>query len=145
MATYRSTGSVVRAGWLNQAAAFGFGAVFVLVGLSGFVVSGGHHAVGPEGGELFGLFQVNVLHNVVHLVVGAVLIAAAIMGDATARNANAVFGLVYLVLFVVGLAVVGTGANVIALNGADNALHLVLGLALTGVGFGARLAVRPIR
>ena len=48
-------------------------------------------------------------------------------------------------LFVVGLVVVGTGANLIAFNGADNALHLVLGLALTGVGFGARLTVRPIR
>jgi hypothetical protein len=142
MATYRSTGVIARTGRINQGVGFVFGAVFVLVGLTGFVVSGGHHAVGREGGELFGVFQVNVLHNVVHLVVGAVMVAAAIMGDRTARNANATFGVVYLVLFALGLAVVDTPANVIALNGADNALHLVFGLALTGFGFGARMLAR---
>jgi len=152
MATYRSTGVIAHTGRINQGVGFVFGAVFVLVGLTGFVVSGGHHAVGPEGGELFGVFQVNVLHNVVHLVVGAVMVAAAIMGERTARNANATFGVVYLVLFALGLAIVDTPANVIALNGADNALHLVLGLALTvvGFGFGARMlarrdAARPFR
>jgi hypothetical protein len=99
MATYRSTGVIARTGRINQGVGFVFGAVFVLVGLTGFVVSGGHHAVGRQGGELFGVFQVNVLHNVVHLVVGAVMVAAAIMGERTARNANAAFGVVYLVLF----------------------------------------------
>jgi hypothetical protein len=119
---------------LNSLAAFAFGAVFVLVGLAGFVVSGGHHPVGADGGELLGLFQVNVLHNVVHIAVGAVLVAAAIVGSRQARLANTVFGVTYLVLFVAGLVLIGTSANVIALNGADNVLHLVLGLALTAVG-----------
>lgn len=121
---------------LNSLVAFAFGAVFVLVGLSGFFVSGGHHAVGAEGGELLGLFQVNLLHNVVHLVVGAALIAAGIAGPRAAKRANTLFGAVYLVLFVAGLFLIGTAANVIALNSADNVLHLVLGLALTGVGLG---------
>jgi hypothetical protein len=90
--------------------------------------------VGSEGGELLGLFQVNVLHNVVHIAVGAALIAAAIVGSRQARLANTVVGVSYLVLFVAGLVLIGTSANIIALNGADNVLHLVLGLALTAVG-----------
>jgi hypothetical protein len=135
MTTHGRTGAL--AGHrINSLVAFAFGAVFVIVGLSGFFVSGGHHAVGQSGGELLGLFRVNVLHNVVHLLVGAVMIAAAIVGNRAAKTANTVFGLVYLVLFVAGLFLVGTGANIIALNAADNGLHLVLGLALAGIGFG---------
>jgi hypothetical protein len=131
------SGTALSAGRINQVVGFAFGTVFVLVGLTGFVVSGGHHAVGTDGGELFGLFRVNVLHNVVHLLVGAVMIAAAIMADRAAKTANAVFGVTYLVLFVAGLFAIGTAANVIALNAADNVLHLGLGLVLAGVAFGA--------
>ena len=66
---------------LNTLVAFAFGAVFVLVGLAGFVVSSGHHAVGRDGGKLFGLFQVNVVHNLVHLALGAVLLAVGLLSD----------------------------------------------------------------
>src|SRR6478672_8806914 len=121
---------------VNGIVALAFGAVFVVVGLAGFLVSGGHPAVGPNGGALLGLFQVNALHNVVHLAIGAVLIAAALRGDRPARTANRAFGVLYLVLFVAGLFLVGTGLNLVALNASDNILHLVLGIALAGVGFG---------
>ena len=77
-----------------------------------------------------------MLHNVVHLAIGAVLIAAALRGDRPARTANRAFGVLYLVLFVAGLFLVGTGLNLVALNASDNILHLVLGIALAGVGFG---------
>ncbi|GAA0802289.1 DUF4383 domain-containing protein [Spirilliplanes yamanashiensis] len=131
------TGSGVVAGHkLNSLVAVAFGAVFVLVGLAGFFVSGGHHPAGTEGGELAGLFQVNVLHNVVHLAAGAAMVAAAIVGSRQAKRANTVIGLLYLLLFVAGLFLVGTPANVVALNDADNVLHLVLGLALTAAGLG---------
>jgi hypothetical protein len=134
MTVYSGTGAgVLSSGRVNQVVGFAFGAVFVLVGLSGFVVSGGHHAVGADGGDLAGLFRVNVLHNSVHLIVGAVMIAAAIMGNRAARNANATFGAIYFVLFLAGLFAIGTAANLIALNLADNLLHLGLGLALLGV------------
>jgi Domain of unknown function (DUF4383) len=122
---------------VNGLVALVFGAVFVVVGLSGFLVSGGHPAVGTSGGALLGLFQVNVLHNLVHLAIGAVMIAAALRGDRAARSANRGVGVLYLVLFVAGLFLVGTPLNVVALNGGDNILHLVLGVALTGIGFGA--------
>ena len=119
---------------LNTPVAFVFGAVFVLVGLAGFVVSGGHHAIGQDGGKLLGLFQVNVVHNLVHLAVGAVMIGAAIAGARAAKMVNVLFGVVYLVVFVFGLFALGNALNFLALNAADNGLHLVLGAVLLAVG-----------
>ena len=132
------TGSPTVAGRsVNGLVALAFGAVFVVVGLAGFLVSGGHPAVGTSGGALLGLFQVNVLHNVVHLAIGVAMIGAALRGDRAARTANRMFGVLYLVLFVAGLFLVKTGLNLVALNVSDNVLHLVLGVVLAGVGFGA--------
>jgi hypothetical protein len=135
MATH--TGTLSRIG-LNSIVAYGFGAIFVLVGVAGFTVSGGHTAAGHEGGDLLGVFQVNVLHNVVHLAVGAVMLGAAVAGNVAARLTNTAVGAVYLLLAVVGLFILGDSpANIIALNGADNGLHAVLGVALLGVGLAA--------
>jgi hypothetical protein len=136
MTTHSGTG-VVAGRRINTMVAFAFGAVFVIVGLLGFTVSGGHHVAGTDGGKLLGLFQVNVLHNLVHLAVGAVMIAAAITGVRAAKAVNTLFGVVYLVVFVFGLFAAGNAVNILALNGADNGLHLVLGLALTAIGLGA--------
>jgi hypothetical protein len=122
---------------VNGMVALVFGAVFVLVGLAGFLVSGGHPASGTSGGALLGLFQVNVLHNFVHLAIGTAMIAASLRGDRSARLANQGFGVLYLVLFVLGLFLVGTELNIVAINSGDNVLHLVLGAVLAGFGFGA--------
>jgi hypothetical protein len=136
MATQTHTGTLSRIG-LNSVVAFAFGAVFVLVGMAGFTVSGNHAAAGHEGGDLLGLFQVNTLHNVVHLAVGAVMLGAAVAGNRAARLTNTLVGAVYLLLAVLGLFITGDSPlNIIALNGADNGLHAVLGLALVGTGLG---------
>lgn len=71
MTTHNGAGIATGGRRLNQLAATVIGAVLVLVGLAGFFVSGSHDPVGEEGGQLLGLFQVNVAHNVVHLAVGA--------------------------------------------------------------------------
>jgi Domain of unknown function (DUF4383) len=133
------TGAGIAAGRrINSLVAGAFGAVFVIVGLLGFSVSGGHSAAGHTGGQLLGLFQVNVLHNLVHLAVGAVMIAAAIAGVRAAKLTNTLIGAVYLVLGLVGLVITGDNPlNIIALNGADNGLHLALGVALLAAGLGA--------
>jgi hypothetical protein len=119
---------------INTLVAFVFGAVFVLVGLAGFVVSGGHHAIGQDGGRLLGLFQVNVAHNLVHLAVGAVMTGAAITGTRAAKGVNLLMGAVYLVVFIFGLFATGNALNFIALNAADNGLHLVIGTTLLAIG-----------
>ena len=112
------------------------GAVFLVVGILGFVpgVTSNYDAMefaGHESGaELFGLFQVSVLHNLVHLAFGVVGLAAASRANA-ARSFLAIGGLVYLALWIYGLAVDhGSDANFVPLNDADNWLHLGLGVGM---------------
>jgi hypothetical protein len=137
MAT-RDIAGVRTGGRLNSLVAATVGAVFVVVGLLGFTVSGGHNVAGHEGGQLVGVFQVNTLHNIVHLAVGAAMIAAAIASTRAARLANTLIGVVYLALGALGLFITGDNPlNIIALNGADNGLHLVIGALLVAVGLGA--------
>ena len=119
---------------LNQIVGWVAGTVFVLVGLLGFTVSGGHDMAGMTGGALVGIFQVNVLHNVVHLLVGAALVAGAMAGAKAARTVNSLVGVVYLVVGALGLFILDTSANILALNGYDNWLHLFSGAALLGLG-----------
>lgn len=110
-----------------------FGAVYLVVGLAGFAVTGGVGFASTEGNPLV-VFDVNPLHNVVHLAIGATLLLAARRSVAAARGANTTVGAVYLLVGLLGLFLVGSGANLLALNGADNVLHLGSALLLLGVG-----------
>ena len=110
-----------------------FGAVYLLVGLAGFAVTGGVGFAATEGKPLI-LFDVNPLHNIVHLLVGALLVLGARGGVKAAKGTNTLVGGVYLVVGLVGLFLVGSGANILALNSADNVLHLASAILLLGVG-----------
>lgn len=125
------------------------GAVFLLVGILGFVpaittnsgdlMMAGHHSEAM----LLGLFQVSVLHNVVHLLFGVAGLALA-RSAAGSRAFLTVGGAIYFVLWVYGLVVPhDSAANFVPLNSADNWLHLLLTVGMTGLGvvFGRR-AVR---
>jgi hypothetical protein len=68
--------------------------------------------------------------------VGALLLAAGRTVPG-AKVANTVVGGVYLVVGIVGLFLVGSDLNIIALNEADNVLHFASALLLLGVGLGA--------
>lgn len=127
-----STGRTV-----NQQLGAAFGAVYVLVGLLGFLVSSGAGFAGTEGGELLGIFEVNGLHNVVHLAVGALLLVAA-RTPGTARSVNVLVGSVYAVVGAIGLVIIGTEANLLALNAADNLLHFASAAVLLGVALSER-------
>jgi cyanate permease len=107
-----------------------FGVVFALVGLAGFLVS--DTVAETDDATLLG-FEVNHLHNVVHLLIGVALLAAS-RRTATARTANLAIGIAYLGLAVLGPFLTGTSANVLALNSPDHVLHLLSGLVLAGVG-----------
>jgi hypothetical protein len=113
-----------------------FGAVYLLVGIAGFLVSSGAPFAGTEGGTLL-LFEVNPLHNIVHLAIGAVLLGAATASVPAARAANTTVGAVYLLVGLLGLFLIGSAANILALNGADNVLHLASAVLLLGVGVAA--------
>jgi hypothetical protein len=123
-----------------QQAAMVVAITFLAVGVLGFVpgvttdydtmMFGGHHSEA----KLLGVFQVSVLHNIVHLLFGAAGLALA----RTASGAKTYLiggGAIYLVLWVYGLVIDQTsGANFVPLNTADNWLHLVLGLGMILLG-----------
>ena len=134
MATHTSTGIAARTN--VQKASMVVGAVFLLVGVLGFVPGitsnfeelsfAGHHSEAM----LLGLFQVSALHNIVHLLFGAagLVLARTAMG---ARSFLLYGGIVYLVLFVYGLVVPqDSDGNFVPLNSFDNILHLLLGVGM---------------
>ncbi len=119
---------------LNKAVGIGFGAVYLVVGVLGFIVTGDSAFAGSEGGLLLGLFMVNPLHNIVHLLVGGVLLGAGLASASTAQRANGVVGTVYLLVGLLGLVFVDTAANILALNTMDHLLHFASAVLLMVVG-----------
>ncbi|HEY8281060.1 MAG TPA: DUF4383 domain-containing protein [Leifsonia sp.] len=126
----------------NRLVATIFGAVYLLVGLLGFAFTGGVGFVATKGGLILGIFEVNPLHNVAHLLIGAALLIAGLTRVAAAKAVNTTVGAVYLLLGIVGFFLVGTGANILALNTPDHFLHLVSAIVLLGVGLGAEKTAR---
>ena len=127
----------------NKLVATIFGAVYVLVGLVGFLVTASVGFVATEGGLLLGIFSLNPLHNVVHLLVGALLLYAGLrMAEAGAATINTVVGAVYLLVGILGLFIIGGSLNLLALNAADNVLHFLSAVVLLGVGLFARARTR---
>lgn len=126
----------------GQKAALVVGALFTLTGLIGFAITGFDDFAGRTGETLLG-FEINPLHNIVHLVIGLAGLALWRRAD-TARTYGWVLFGGYGLAFFYGLAVAGkdsSDGNFLSLNGADNVLHL-LG-ALAGL-FIARTAYRRL-
>ncbi len=123
-----------------QKAALAVGAVFLLVGILGFIpgITTNYETMGFAGHEsqalLLGIFQVSVLHNIVHLLFGAAGIAMA-RSAAQSRNYLVIGGAIYLVLWLYGLLIgLDTAANFVPVNMADNWLHFILGVGMLGLG-----------
>jgi arginine exporter protein ArgO len=131
-----NTNRVGRQKTTMEKAAQAVGAVFLLVGVLGFIpgITSNYDSLGfaGHGSEalLLGVFQVSVLHNIVHLLFG---VAGLLMGrtDPQAKNFLLYGGVIYLILWIYGLLVGhdSTG-NFVPVNSADNWLHLVLGLGM---------------
>jgi hypothetical protein len=122
-----------------QRAAQVVGAVFLLVGVLGFIpgVTTNYESLGLAGhgseALLLGVFQVSILHNIVHLLFGVAGIALS-RTPGRAKQYLLYGGIVYLVLWLYGLLVGhDTSANFVPVNTADNWLHLVLGLGMIGL------------
>lgn len=117
----------------NRLLATVFGAVYLLVGILGFFVTSGIGFFATEGRNLI-FFEVNPLHNVIHLAIGAALLFAGLASTKAAKTMNSTVGSVYLLVGIAGLFLPGTALNIIALNGADNVLHLGSAIVLLAVG-----------
>ena len=114
-----------------------FGWTFIVVGLAGFASTGtsmeANHLLAPR---LFGLFPVNVLHNVVHLLFGVWgIIGARSLGGARGYFVGA--GVIYLLLAALG-TVAPNGFGLVPIGGNDVGLHLFLAIGLLASSFIAR-------
>jgi hypothetical protein len=124
----------------TQKAAAAVGAVFLLVGVLGFIPGittgyGGMEMAGHQSdAKLLGIFEVSILHNIVHLLFGAAGLALARTWNG-ARSYLLGGGAVYVMLWLYGLLIdKSTAANFVPVNAADDWLHLVLGLGMIGLG-----------
>ena len=121
-----------------QLAATIVGLTFLAAGVAGFIpgitTNAGDIALyGHESpAMLLGIFQVSVLHNIIHLVFG---VAGLVMAKAAAKMYLVGGGVIYLVTWLYGVAIgPATSLNFVPLNDADNWLHLGLGAGMAAVG-----------
>jgi hypothetical protein len=102
------------------------GSVLVLVGILGFVL--------PS--PLFGLFEVDLNHNIIHIASGALTLFAALQGIGGMRLWGKIFGLVYLAVAILGFVIPGGDIfGIIHVNMPDNFLHIALAAVFLYVGF----------
>lgn len=114
----------------SQKGALIVGGLFTLIGLVGFAITGFDDFAGKTGETLLG-FEINGLHNLVHLVIGAAGLLMWRRRD-SARTYGLLLFAAYTVTFFYGLVVAGKEAedgNFLSINAADNVLHLVSALA----------------
>ncbi|MEV0643968.1 DUF4383 domain-containing protein [Phytomonospora sp. NPDC050363] len=123
-----------------QLVALVLGIVFLLVGIAGFIPGlttdvGEMSFAGHESGAmLLGVFQVSILHNIVHLLFGVAGVAMA-RSFSTARSYLIGGGVVYALVWLYGLFISHDSvANFIPVNTADNWLHLGLAVAMIALG-----------
>jgi hypothetical protein len=101
------------------------GVVFIAVGVLGFVNN-----------PVLGIFAVNGLHNLIHILSGIIALGAVAMGTKATRTFSQVFGIIYGLVAVLGFILPSPLLGLIEINMADNLLHVVLALVFLYIGFG---------
>lgn len=113
----------------TKTASLVIGIIFIAVGLLGFmanpIVGSSHEAI----------FHTDAVHNGVHIISGVLFLLIALAAPARAGMFLKVFGIVYLLLGVLGLATIGSDEmthllGFLAVNRADNYLHIALGIVI---------------
>ena len=114
------------------------GVIFLVAGIAGFTP-----ALCPNG-LLLGLFAVNGMHNIVHILSGVLALAMAFGTEATARNYFRIVGVVYALVTVLGFVAGRDGMLMgMSMNVADNFLHLVFAVFFLWAGFVWHRALPP--
>ncbi len=113
------------------------GAAYVAVGIFGFFITGfGSFLADTDDKLFFGFASINPMHNLVHLAVGAFLIAMTRFSTPVNEGALMGIGLFYLVAFVIGVSA-PDNLTIIAMNGAndgENLVHIVTGITALTAG-----------
>ena len=125
--------------------ALAFGAVYLLIGIVGFFITGFDNFFGNEVApgvhhadeNLLG-FMINPFHNVVHILIGAAGLALS-RTLAGARTYGWLLAVGYGAAFVYGLIAVGKDWDFLNLNAADNVLHILTAIV------GLVIALGPVR
>ena len=115
-----------------------FGAIYLLVGIVGFFLTGFDDFAGNSQHEMLLFFMINPMHNIVHIVIGVagLLLARTLSG---ARTYGWLLAVGYGVAFVYGLLAVGEDWDFLNINAADNVLHIATALV------GLVIALIPVR
>ncbi|MCU1471902.1 MAG: conserved hypothetical rane protein [Glaciihabitans sp.] len=123
----------------NRVLGIFFGVIYLVAGICGFFLTSSITFTGASGAFLIGLFEVNPLHNLIHVVVGVALLLAALTSARAAKPVNTGLGAIFLIVGIIGLFVASSGnpLNILALNAADNVLNFATAVVLLAVGLGA--------
>ncbi len=126
----------------NRILALALGVIFTILGIIGFFTPT-ENSTGVQ--AIFGIFDSDLIHNIIYLVTGLLGIAAAFTGYS--RHYNRVFGVVYLLWGLLGLIPVlyfpagtfgtdsGLFLGITHLNAGDHILHIIAGVIAIVVGF----------
>lgn len=119
-----------------------FGIVLLLVGLLGLVPNPivGDPAPSEAGGD-GALFGANIVHDLVHLLTGVAALAVGygVNSPHHARTFNVAVGTVYAIVALLGFGLPDLMGDLLAVNTADNILHVAIALVLIGVGLGVEI------
>lgn len=120
----------------NRVVGLALGALFLLLGVVGLLLSAGSAFLGP-GVSLGGVIATNPALGLIQGLLGAAVLLGAVSNLTASRTVNAWAGFAFLVLGFVGLFLVGPEPNVLALTSTANAVHFGASAVLLAVGLGA--------
>jgi hypothetical protein len=117
--------------------ALAFGAIYLLIGIIGFFITGFENFFSHTDRTLLG-FEINGMHNVVHILIGVagLVLARTLAG---ARSYGWLLAVGYGAAFLYGLFATDKAWDFLSLNWADNFLHLATALV------GLVIALMPVR
>jgi hypothetical protein len=123
-----------------KTAALAIGAIFILVGLLGFI---DNPIIGDSDKAIF---HADTLHNWVHIISGVLFVLVAVASPASASMVLILFGIVYTIIGIVGFISIGSDGmgkvlGFLHVNGADNFLHVALGVIILFAGIASRKTV----
>ncbi len=113
------------------------GVAYLLLGILGLILAPG------DGDELFGVFRVNLAHNLLHLVTGGVFVVVGTPSHERGKLVNLWIGIPYAAIAVLGIANVVVN-DLLEANVTDDYLHLstaVLALFFGTIGAEGRARV----
>ncbi|HKZ38377.1 MAG TPA: DUF4383 domain-containing protein [Chryseolinea sp.] len=120
-----------------KTAALIFGIIFIAVGLLGFidnpVIANSEKAI----------FHADTVHSTVHIISGVLFVLIAFAAPAFSATFMIIFGIVYLAIGIIGFASIGQEGmgkvlGFLHVNGADNYLHIALGIVISLAGIATR-------